>query len=47
MDNCDYCGIELSARFGFGCCDACSERLAEQFEQFDQKERAGSLQPEQ
>lgn len=29
-ESCEWCGTELSERFGFGCCDECSERLAEE-----------------
>jgi len=30
MDHCQWCGVELSLKFGFGCCDECSGRLAEE-----------------
>jgi hypothetical protein len=35
---CEWCRATLSARFGFGCCDDCSERLACEFEQVTQAE---------
>jgi hypothetical protein len=34
-DECQHCGVVLSATFGFGCCDECSERLAREFEAYD------------
>jgi hypothetical protein len=34
-DICDHCGVTLSASFGFGCCDACADRLADERERED------------
>jgi hypothetical protein len=30
-DECQWCHVKLSTRFGFMCCDECSDRLAREF----------------